>query len=261
MKYLTILASFLTAVSLSNAQATTVLNVDFASGYIDGALVGQNNWAQTSTVATNPQQVTSGQVVLPSGTTGQDTYKGFASVVDATVSGNYLLSTINFSVTAATAGGDYFFHLSSPAGTTSVFVQRFFVRSATGGFELGINPTSGGSATYGSTILSLNTPYTAVTKWDFVAGATNDLMTIYVDPTDPIITNNTAYASSSTWGQAEPTTVAAANLRIGGSTTTPGVLINSIEVQSVPEPSTVGLAIAGGLGLAGIAARRRLWKA
>jgi len=261
MKYLTILASFLTAVSLSNAQATTVLNVDFASGYIDGALVGQNNWAQTGTTATNPQQVTSGQVVLPSGTTGQDTYKGFASVVDATVSGNYLLSTINFSVAAATAGGDYFFHLSSPAGTTSNFSQRLFAKTAPEGFQLGISSSSS-TGEYGSTVLALNTPYNVVTKWDFLAGSLNDALTVYVNPTDPIITNNTAYLSAA-WSTtiAEPTTVAAANLRIGGTNTTPRVLINSIEVQSVPEPSTVGLAVAGGLGLAGIAARRRLWKA
>lgn len=37
--------------------------------------------------------------------------------------------------------------------------------------------------------------------------------------------------------------------------------VDNFTVNAVPEPSTVGLAVAGGLGLAGIAARRRLRKA
>ena len=37
--------------------------------------------------------------------------------------------------------------------------------------------------------------------------------------------------------------------------------VDNFTVNAVPEPSTVGLAIAGGLGLAGLAARRRLRKA
>jgi hypothetical protein len=265
MKYFPILTGLVAALAVSAAQATTVLDVDFSSGYTAGNLigplnspantVGQNGWAQTSTfTGGNPITIASGQAVLTSGATGQDGYKAFSSVVDSTVSGNYLLSTINFSVTSASAAGDYFFHVSSPAGTTSNFYQRLYVRSGTGGFQLGIFPTSG-TPTYGSTILSLNTPYTVVTKWDFLAGASNDPITVYVDPTGPVLTANTPYVSTA-WTATEPTTLAAANLRIGGSTTTPGILVNSIQVQAVPEPSTLGLAAAG-VGLAGLAARRR----
>jgi len=157
------------------------------------------------------------------------------------------------------ATGDYFFHLSSPTNTTSNFYQRLLSRSNSTGFQLGLVTTSGtgGATNYGTTVLSLNTLYTAVITWNFVSGAANDVLSLYVNPTDPIITNNTVYTSV-TWGSAaEPTTLAAANLRIGGATTTPGVLVNSIDVQVVPEPSTYAMLALSAAGLGGYVIRRR----
>lgn len=257
-----------TALLFSAAQAETiVLTNDFGTGYTDGNLigpvsspantVGQNGWTQTGTfTAGNPITIASGKAVLAAGSSGQDGYKGFASAVDSTLAGNYLLTRIDFSVTSATLNGDYFFHLSSPTGTTSNFYQRFFARSQGSGFALGINPVSTASTTYGTTELPLNTPLTAVIKWDFVAGLANDPQTVYVNPTDPIITNNTPYVTMATWSAPEPTTpLSAVNLRIGGSTTAPGITVSNIQISSVPEPSAVALA---GLGLAaaGVSLRR-----
>jgi len=257
MKKILIFLALASICSTTQAQ-TTVFSNDFSTGYTDGNLVGQNGWSQTGTTTTVAQTVSNGVVVLPSGATGQDTWNAFSSVVDSTISGDYLLSTIRFTLTnAANTTGDYFFHLSSPTNTTSTFFQRLFSRSATGGFQLGINGASAvGSTAWGSTVLSLNTPYEVVIKWDFVAGTLNDILSVYVNPTDPILTNNTVYASTN-FIATEPTTIAAANLRIGGGTTTPGVLVDSIEVQLVPEPSTYALLALSGLALAGYAARRR----
>jgi hypothetical protein len=81
-------------------------------------------------------------------------------------------------------------------------------------------------------------------------------MTLYINPTNLIITNNTPY-SSATWAVAEPTNLAAVNLRIGGLSTTPGVNVNSIQVELVPEPSTYALLALAAAGLAGYAVRRR----
>lgn len=243
---------------VSAQTATTVFSSDFSTGYTDGNLVGQNGWNQTGATATVAQTVSNGVVVLPSGAAGQDTWNAFSSAVSTTNAGNYLLTTINFSLTnAANTTADYFFHLSSPTNTTSVFFQRLYSRSAVGGFELGINGASGATlVAWGSTVLSLNTRYQAVIKWEFVAGATNDLLSLYLDPLDPILTNNTVFASTN-FTTTEPTTVAAANLRIGSAATTPGVLVDSIEVQVVPEPSTYALLALSAAGLGAHMIRRR----
>jgi hypothetical protein len=244
--FLALLGSAAALFAPKTQAATTVFTDNFATGYTEGNLIGpvntagQNSWAQTGSVTSgNPITILNNRAVLASGSAGQDAYKAFSEVVDVTKSGNYLLTTINFSITnAANTTGDYFFHLSSPVGTTSVFFQRLYSRSATGGFQLGINGASGSaSAVYGSTVLSLDTPYEVVIKWDFISGVMNDALTVYVNPTEPILTNNTAYTSA-TWAVTEPTTVAAANLRIGSSSATPGVLVNSIQVQAIPEPGT-----------------------
>ena len=259
MKKLLLSLSAFAVTALAAQAQTTVFNSDFGAGYTDGNLVGQNGWSQTATnIPSVFQTVSNGVVVLPSGATGQDTWNAFSSAVDTTVSGNYLLSTINFTLTnAANTTGDYFFHLSSPTNTTSNFYQRLFSRSAVGGFQLGINGASAaGSAAWGTDVLTLNTPYEVVIKWEFIAGTLNDILSVYVNPTDPILTNNTVYASTN-WIAAEPSTLAAANLRIGGATTTPGVLVDSIEVQLVPEPSTYAMLALAGAGFAGYVIRRR----
>jgi len=268
MKSILLTLTAIAATSLAAHAQTTVFSNNFGTGYTDGNLigplnspagtVGQNGWSQTGAFTTgNAITISNGQAVLRSGATGQDGWNAFSSVVDTTVSGNYLLTTIRFSLTnAANTSGDYFFHLSSPTNTTSNFYQRLFSRSNSTGFQLGISATgNAASASFGS-LLSLNTPYELKLKWDFVAGSANDLISLYVDPSDPIITNNTPYATVS-WTNAEPATLAAANLRIGGSGTTPGVLVDSIEVQLVPEPSTYAMLALAGAGFAGYVIRRR----
>ncbi len=98
-----------------------MFSVNFGTGYTNGDLVGQNGWSQTGTTTqTVFQTVNDGAVVLPAATAGQDTWKAFSSTVDTKVNGNYLLTKINFTVTnAVSITGDYFFHLSSPAGFTT----------------------------------------------------------------------------------------------------------------------------------------------
>jgi hypothetical protein len=122
---------------------------------------------------------------------------------------------------------------------------------------MGINGAqAASSANYGSTVLSLNTPYEAVIKWNFISGVLNDPLTLYVNPTDSILTNNPVYATRN-WDTTEPTTVAGINLRIGGATTTPGVLVDSIEVTevlAVPEPTT---SLLSALGATMLLLRRR----
>ena len=262
-KALIAIASVVMAVSSSQAQ--TLLDVNFASGYTDGNLIGpvntaantigQGGWAQTGGfTGGNPITINSGKAILTSGATGQDAWKAFDSAATMTA-GTSLLSKINFSITSATTGGDYFFHLGSPAGSTSNFYQRLFAKSTTGGFLLGISATSS-TGTYGTSLLSLNTAYDVVIAWNSITGSSNDTLNVYVNPTDPTLANNSAYISTS-WTVAEPSALDAANLRIGSAGSTPGVQVNTINVAIVPEPSSGALLVLGGVSLVAIRSLRK----
>jgi hypothetical protein len=256
-------------VPVAQAELTTnqVFNVNFADGnYTNGRIVvtnlgiNQGGWQQTSTVTNNGPFITNNnQAVLPSGATGQDIWKAFTSntiVVRTNNFGGYLQTKINFSITnGASTNGDYFFHLSTITNTTSGFPQRLFAKSdGSTNIFLGISASSS-TGIYGTNPLSLNTTYNAVIQWSF-SETNNDTLSLFVDPTDPILTNNAVYAATAF--STDVSSVAAANLRIGGGATTPGVLVNSIEVGTVvPEPSTYAMLALAGAGFAGYVIRRR----
>jgi hypothetical protein len=239
----------------SAAQADIVLSDSFS--YTNGNLVGQGSWNQTSTATTNPIQVASGAAALVN--TGQDAWKAFSTPVPNTA-GNGIYTSFDFTATAATAAGDYFLHLSDPAGTTTNFHQRVFMRSSGAGFQLGLLDTSGtGSATtWGTQVLDFNTSYQAVVAWNFVAGANNDTFSLYIDPTSGIEGNNPAYLTHSwTSATAEMAQLAAGNLRQGGTTSFPSLSVDDFVVatqfsQVVPEPASLAC-----LGLGGLALLRR----
>lgn len=259
MKTLTI--AFATAAicfaALNRAPAQVVFSNDFGTGYTDGNLVGQNGWTITSTATNNPLQVTNSQAIV--GTSGQDAWNAFGTAItNADHVGGYTLTTIALSLDSAQATGDYFFHLSSPTNTTGNFYQRLYARSTNTGFQFGISVSSTNATNgliWGSSILNFSNTYSAVLKWDFLSGGSNDVISLFIDPTGDISTN-IAYVTA-TWGTAEPTTLAAANFRQGSAANAPVVRVDSITVEVVPEPSTYALLALGAAGFAGYVIRRR----
>lgn len=212
--------------------------------------IGQGPWAQTGTTATTPIQVASGRAQL--GTSGQDVYAAFGAPVD-NPDGTSLFVGLSIDVISAQAAGDYFFHLSNPAGTTTSFYDRLFARSSGIGFQFGFLDTSGtgSTITWGTTELSLSTDYRVVLAQNFVAGTANDTFSLYVDPTDLTIeANNTPYLTH-TWTSttvAETATYAAANFRQGSAANAPEVFVDNLvisksfaEASPVPEPHIVTL--------------------
>ncbi len=235
----------------SNSVAAVIFSDDFNKN--DQPLVGTTPnvggaWGLTGTNVTNPEAIVSGAV--PLNTSGQDVYAAFtAPVPDA--DGFYLHTSADITVTAIPAGtaGDYFLHLSDPAGTTSFFYQRLLARASGAGFQLGMLATGGGGgiADFGSTVLNLNQKYHVDINWNFVAGALNDTFAISVD--------GSPYANH-TWNSTsgEPVTISAVNLRQGSLTTgAPNVVVDNVAVEVVPEPGTLMLLVVG----AAMAALRR----
>jgi hypothetical protein len=243
-------AAVLCGALASAAQATVALSDNFDS-YTNGNLVGQGGWGQTGASTTNPIQVTNGQVGLT--TTGQDVYEPFSSPV-AHTDGSGIYTGFDVTVTSAQSAGDYFLHLSDPAGTTTNFWQRVFVKSSGSGYLLGLVDTAGtgSTVTYGTDALNLNQSYHVSLAWNFVSGLKNDTFSMYVNPSSPVEGSNTPYMTL-TWTSTtvdEPAAqLSAINLRQGTASNAPGVIVDNLVVATtfaeVPEPATLVLLAAG----------------
>ena len=235
----------------------------------NGALLGSTpgtsggNWTITGSSVVNPLTVTGNKLVVNN--TGQDAFSALTAPV-TTTDGTSLYTGFTVNVSAATAGGDYFVHLANPAATSATnFYQRIFVKSSGTGYVIGLASNSGTGAvtTYGTTVLNFGTDYKVVNAWNFAA---TDTMNLYVNPTDAVETNNVAEVAGYTWtGAAEPTTLAAVNIRQGGAATGATLTLDELTVANtfaeaagfaaVPEPGS--LALIGLSVLPGVAVLRR----
>src|ERR1035437_9605448 len=181
MKKLSLFLGVLVIICFSNLTFSQLLfkeNFDFT-----GAVLGSNGWLISGTNVTNPEAtVTPGLTFTnyPSvsgnasslANTGQDIYK-LTTIPDS--SGSFYLSFL-VNVSAATTG-DYFIAMSASYSQTNYYC-RIFMKSATGGFNIGVskNNENAAGAIYGTTAFALNTTYLVVAKYTFVAGDTNDVM-------------------------------------------------------------------------------------
>lgn len=245
---------FLTAaLALLSSQsfATPVLSDNFNS-YPNGNLTNGTTWFQTSTPGATPVQVNGGVVTI--GSSGQDVYSPFSSPVTL-ADGQSLYFGLTLNVSAAQATGDYFLHFTPNAGNSSLLYDRAFVKSTTGGYFLGLAGTSGGTTTYGTTVLSLGTSYNMVLAYNYSATTpTNSTDAIYINPSSPTVGNNTPYLLAA-WGTATIDTnqIAAVNFRQGSAPAAPTLTVDNLvvsqtfgDVVPAPEPSTIALAAMGG---------------
>lgn len=241
------------------AHATINFSDDFNS-YTNGNLagtsqdaVGQGTWKQTSTSATSPVQINNGAVTL--GTSGQDIYSPLTTPISLTDGTSFYIG-LDVSVTSAQAGGDYFLHWSTPAGTTGTFIERLYIKSSGSGFVFGYDGSSGGTVNYSSSVLNFNTDYRLVLSYTAVAGTVNDTFALYLNPTDGVEGDNTAYMTSGYVGTgAEANTVSAINFRQGSAGSAPALTADNLvvattfgEAAAVPEPAVASLCGLAALG-------------
>lgn len=251
---------FLIFVPAGQAQTTYFRDMFDTNGPLVGMSpnVGGSTWKITGGVnVQNPLNVSSN--ALNVGTFGQDVYGTFSSTVPITA-GNRLYTGVDINVSAAQTEGYYFLHLSRTLGSQSLFLQPIYIRSSGDGFQVGIASTSGTNANYGTTVLNYNQTYRVVTSWEFTAGAANDVMNVYIDPTNAIQGNNTPYIANHLWtGDAEPTgSLPAVNVMQGIANWSPTLTIDRLVVTNdfsvvsfipVPEPGLVFGMSVGVLGL------------
>jgi hypothetical protein len=230
------------------ARAEIILRDDFST---NGLLVGSTPdvglvWTQIVGQTLSPLTVASGSINMAGGGSFEDATANFVTALPK-VNGNSILSTFSINVTAATAGGDYFFALNNGGS----FFSRVFARSSAnaGFFNLGVIG-SAGTVTYG-TDLALNTPTAVEVGLNFVPGATNDVFNVAV--------NSAPYLSSAIWGTTtEPTQFTGATLRQAAAANAPTLAFSNLTVDSVtavPEPTS--MALLGMVGVAGMAVRYR----
>lgn len=267
MSFRTLSAAALTLAlaSVSQAALAPLYSTNFNSPtYSDGVLnsgadtttPGQDGWLTTSGGSTNAIAVsntaTNGIVTLTN--TGQDVRHLFTPTVAAPASGTnsvYLQADINVaSITGST--GDYFIHLGD--GSTSLFYARTYIRASGGGYQLAVGSSSG-AATFGSTVLDLNTNYTILVRFDLNSGTANDSGALFVNPTTEDGSGNTPYVAVTTVGTDPTNPISSVSLRQGSSSnlTALSMTVDNIVVSAVPEPTT----IAAGLAAMGLIGRRR----
>jgi len=252
-------ASALLVASVSNASL--LASADFAS-YADGALVGQNGWAQYNTQSTNPLTVSAGRVTWAgNGNTAsnhQDAFLAFTSQITQPTTGTTILNfDILLSVSSAGGAGSYFAALNqnTTSGTSGNFQNVRMVTQASGaGYVFGtrLNGQGGYPFGYGTTVLNFGQTYALRAEINLVAGNANDFINLYV---------GSDFNNLSLYGTAGYGTGTVADISVGAmllsqfsssSAFESGVSVSSMSVTLVPTPGALAI-----LGVAGLVARRR----
>lgn len=259
--------AFASAFSPANVRAQDLASADFSSpSYTDGALVGQNGWAQYNTNSTLPLTVTNGRVSWPGGATvnNQDAFLPFPEQITQPARGSTVLNFdlfLNVSVPSA-SNPSYFAALNTlTTSTTASNFQnaRLVALAQESGFVFGarVNGQSGYPFVYGTDVLTIGQDYALRAEINMVAGNANDFINLYVGPD---FDNLSLYATAGyTSGTVSDPLFGAILLSQFGSVSTAeaGVSIESAGVSVVPEPGTYALLALAGAGFAAYRFRRR----
>ena len=141
----------------------------------DSVLVAAGNL----THPTLPLLASSGNSVTYGGA-GTDYYTTFTSQTSGTVYYSFLLNITSLGTLAASPGG---YTIGLIDGTASSFVARCFLRASGVNYNVGISAGSViGNLTWATNTLAVGTTYLVVVSHQLVAGLSNDVSKVWIDP-------------------------------------------------------------------------------
>jgi DNA/RNA endonuclease YhcR with UshA esterase domain len=231
-----LLVTLCTCLGLATGASAAPLLIDENFSYTTGTLLTANGWTNHSgttnfipvsasglTYAGYPSSGIGNAASLT--TSGEDVNRTYANQTSGSV---YYAFLVNVSVAQAT--GDYFTHLGTNAWTTT-FPGRVFCRSASGGVNFGVSRAgTGTSVVWASGVYALNTTHLLVLKYTFVAGAANDIVSLFVDPSScpgepsPTVTAGTEAGAEPTGG------IGGVGLRQGTAAQAPTLWIDGLRI-------------------------------
>ena len=182
---------FLSTLALCVASAaplvagTKLAEFDFTrSPYVTGNLSGQDNWGRVGSNASGLTQVTSGKVILKSGSNYEQTYHPLNSISQSsTGTKTYIRLEVNVknAYRSGSGNGDYWFGLTATPDQSGTYYDRIYLKKTADGlgFTFGLN--AGINTQYNDErIYSFNTPYTLLLTHEPIDGTKNDKVTLSV---------------------------------------------------------------------------------
>lgn len=189
--------------------------------------------------------VTSGNLSYPGLTTssgnmisyagaGADYYRPFTNQTTGTVYASFLLNVS--SITGITTTGGYTFGYMENNSTSNFGATVWIRNNANAGttqYNIGVNPrTTAANTAWATNVLELNTTYLVVISYQIVAGATNDIVKMWVNPTSFGGTEPTADASGTNTGTDLTTGVQRFFCRQDAAGTTPALSMDELRVAT-----------------------------
>lgn len=168
--------------------------------------------------------------------TGEDVNKSFTA---SAITSGTVYASMFVRIDTARVGGDYFFHFApTPIGTE--FRGRVFVKSSGAGLQFGISKSGNETvAVFDPTLYTLGTTYLLVVKYSIIAGATNDEVKLFVNPTlggtEPAISNATALLT-----ETDATAISSIGIRQGTNSKSANLVLDGIRVGTTYADVTPG---------------------
>ncbi|NOR75227.1 MAG: T9SS type A sorting domain-containing protein [Draconibacterium sp.] len=226
----------------TNIFAQLLLEENF--DYPEGDLLTNHGWVAHSGAGSNPITVVSPGLTFPgqpgSGVgnaalidnTGEDVHKLFTSVTSGAVYTSFMVQ-----VTAADAAG-YFLHYATNPHTTG-YRARVWVHSSVLLLEFGLSFGSSGQV-YTGFNYATDVTYLLIVKYEIVAGADNDLVSLYIfdsatppTNTEPAVPTLGPFAASGT-SEIEPGSINFRQFLATQDIVIDGILVSSVWVDVTP---------------------------